>query len=84
MLKRRDPLGDGFAQPLNRHRRHTRIFEKDRKTRLMSMSFACVSHSLDPRAAIAFSSWRVGGIALLFVCFFKKKRFFFLKKVFFF
>ena len=32
----------------------------------MSMSFACASHSLDPRAAIAFSSWRVGGIALLF------------------
>ena len=43
---------------------------KDRKTRLMSMSFACVSHSSDPLAAIAFSSWRVGGIVLLLVVFF--------------
>ena len=33
----------------------------------MSMSFACVSHSLDPCAAFAFSSWRVGGIALPFL-----------------
>ena len=33
----------------------------------MSMSFACVSHSSDPLAAIAFSSWRVGGIVLLLV-----------------
>ena len=40
---------------------------KDRKTRLMSMSFACVSHSSDPLAAIAFSSWRVGGIVLFLV-----------------
>ena len=33
----------------------------------MSMSFACVSHSSDPLVAIAFSSWRVGGIVLLLV-----------------
>ena len=33
----------------------------------MSMSFACVSHSSDPLAAIAFSSWRVGGIVLFLV-----------------
>ena len=34
------------------------------------MSFACVSHSSDPLATIAFSSWRVGGFVLLFGFFF--------------
>ena len=34
----------------------------------MSMSFACISHSSDPLAAIAFSSWRVGGFVLRFGC----------------
>ena len=33
----------------------------------MSMSFARVSHTSDPLAAITFSSWRVGGIVLLLV-----------------
>ena len=42
--------------------------EKDMMTCRMPLTFACTPHSSDPLAAITLSSWRVGGIALLFDC----------------
>ena len=58
---------DCFAQPLNRHRRHTRIFGK-RHGRLVSCPcplLALLTRQIHLQR-IAFSSWRVGGIRAAF------------------